>query len=197
MVIIIILMSILIVFCSIFWLFDVLKTTNTEGLESMTQSLHIYPNTYEERKNVTKNLPEILKNELDNLILYKKFGISKWGVDPNSQQLIIYAYDIQDQNEINNLQNKKIGNWTIRIVHDTGIENEIKEVYTELKQMETDSDLQVSGCEMLPADRKIRMGVYKSTSDNQKLNDTVIKGWTVEVYLAGRPPIPPTLPRKT
>lgn len=189
-VIIIILVIILIVFCSGLWLFNVLKTRNMEGSETMTQSLHLYPNTWEERKNVTKDLPDILKNEVDELILHAKFGISKWGVDPDNQQLIIYAYNIQNQDETNKLQNKKIGNWTIRIVHDTEIETEIKEVYTELKRMENTYDLQVACVETAPSEKKITMWVSNSTPDNQKLNGTQIKGWTVEVYLAGQPRVP-------
>jgi hypothetical protein len=189
-VIIIILLGILIVICSIFWL-NVLKPRNTEGLGTMTQSIYTYPNTWEDRKNITKDFPDILKNEMDELILYGKFGISKWGVDSDNQQLIIYVYNIQNQSEINKLQNKKDGNWTIKILHDTDIETEINEVYTELKRMENTYDLHVAGVEIAPSEKKITMWVSNTTPDNQKLNGTQIKGWSVEVYLAG-PPRSPT-----
>lgn len=189
--ILIILMAIAIIFCSSFWIFSTIKK-NIKGFDPLTPSLRTYPNTWEERKNVTKDLPDSLKNETDELIFHGKFGISKWGVDPNNQQLIIYVYNIQDQNEIDNLQNKKIGNWTISIIHDLEIEIENKEIYAELKRMENNSDLQVAGVEMTPADKKITMWVSKSTPENQKLNGAVIKGWTVEVYLADSP-FPPKI----
>jgi hypothetical protein len=166
------------------------ENVNQQGFDILAQSLHIYPNTWEERKNVTNDLPDTLKKEIDKLILDKKFGISKWGVDLNNQQLIIYAYNIQNRDEMEKLQNKKIGNWTINIIEDTEIEMETNEVYTELKRMENTYDLQVAGVEIAPSEKKITMWVSNTTPDNQKLNGTQIKGWTVEVYLAG-PPISP------
>ncbi|AGB01949.1 hypothetical protein Metfor_0893 [Methanoregula formicica SMSP] len=161
----------------------------------MTQSLRIYPDTWEERKNVTKDLPDSLKNEMDDIILFGKFGISKWGVDTANQQLIIYAYNIQDKKEIDMLQNKKIGNWTIYVIHDSEIEDEIKEVYAELKRIENSSDLHVAGVEMMPADKKIIMHVSTLTHDNEKLSNTTLKGWGVEVVLAGR--LKPTITNST
>ena len=73
-------------------------------------------------------IPGDLKNEVQSMNEKKQFTVSKWEFDPESNDITLYAYDIDNQSVIDNLQKKFVGNDSISIVHDIEFERKRGEV---------------------------------------------------------------------
>lgn len=129
--------------------------------------------------------------------LQVRLGFSKWKFDPVKKEMTLYAYDIQDENAINNLQGKRIDNYTIKIIPDKEFETTRAEVYDQLWQLRQNPDYQLARISMVtdafgdPPGYYAELWVYHSTSENRKLDNTTIKGWRILVY-----PMAP-LPKET
>jgi hypothetical protein len=93
-------------------------------------------NIGEIKNGLPDQLPEDLRRELEAIQLNITFEIRTWEFDPDNNQVIIHAYDIINENEVNYLQGRQVGNWTIRVVHDVGYEEEKDRVRAELMEME-------------------------------------------------------------
>ncbi|QSZ68283.1 hypothetical protein RJ40_12650 [Methanofollis aquaemaris] len=139
-----------------------------------------------ETENMTlEELPEDLKDEIEHIRLYSKFGISKLELDAKNKHLVIYAFDITDEKEVSDLQGKQISNWTIQIVHDVDYEKERDQIRTELMELEKDPELQIAGFDL--STEEINVWVYERTPENQALDGKEIHGWTVHVWVALTP----------
>lgn len=128
----------------------------------------------------------------------QNFTLDKWEFNPvKRNEIILYAHDIRNENAINKLQGKQIGNYTIRIIHDTEFETTRAEIEEYLAQLRKNPDYQIAGISMVtnpfenPTGHYAELWCYSSTPENKKLDNTMIKGWKIFVY-----PLPP-LPKNS
>jgi hypothetical protein len=141
-----------------------------------------------------QKIPDDLNNMLRSMNDNKQFTLSKWEFDPALNEITLYAHDINNQQEIDNLQRKSVGKYSIRIVHDTEFEKNLEDVRQQLAELRKNPDYQIAGMVMTtdtlndPPQNYVELWVYKSTVENQKLNNTVINGWKILVYPESLPP---------
>jgi len=133
--------------------------------------------------------PELLE-QLKNLNLqYHDFAINKWGIDPNTNEIILYMNNIRNQSQIDDLQGTHICNYTIRIIHDTEFEKIRDEVYNNLTLLRKDSRYQINTINMGTNAFGIsdspryyaEVWVNELTPENQKLDNTMIQGWRIQI----------------
>jgi hypothetical protein len=104
----------------------------------------------------------------------------------------LYAIDIRNESEIKGFEGKKIGNDTIYIIHDTDFETKRSEVFAYLWELKKNPDYQISDISMVtdPYGPYVELWCYKSTPENKKLDNTMIQGWKILVYVESYPPSP-------
>lgn len=150
-------------------------------------SVNITPELKDTNSSPIK-LPSELRNELRTLEWKYSIGFSKWNYDPIENEIILYDYPTFNENVVKNLQGKQIGNFTIRIQHDTEFETTRVKVREQLWQLHTNPDYQLARISMItdpfgdPPGNYAELWVYNSTPENKKLDNTVIQGWTILVY---------------
>lgn len=135
--------------------------------------------TYEE-------LPEEVQEKIDNIKLYSKFGISKWEIDSKNKKIVIYAYNIRDEDEVNSLKDAKTGEWTFKVIHDINYEKELEQAWAVFMEMENDPALQISTFDM--SSEEVLIWVTNLTPENKALDGTVILNRTIHVYVCATPP---------
>ncbi len=132
--------------------------------------------------------PEEVREELKDLRRgnNRTFSISKWGFDPDKKLVVVYAYSrseermVQDKKGMEALQGRKIGDWTLTVIHDVDYEKEREQVAAELLQFQKEHpELEIVGCITSPT--TIDMWVRNLTPDNEVLNGTVMHNRTVQV----------------
>ncbi len=144
--------------------------------------------------NATSREDPVAYKPSDNLSheiqsLQSQFGISKWELNSEKNEIVIYVYDIQEEEEIRELQRKRVENLTIKAIHDTDFENTRAEVTEYLSRLRRNNpDYQIARISMVtdafgdPPGNYAELWVYNSTPENQKLDGTVIQGWTIQIY---------------
>jgi len=145
----------------------------------------------EDTTKALKKLPSLeLQKEFQDLGSQYSIGFSKWEFNPEKKEITLYFYSFGTYNEngINRLQGKQIGNYTIRVIHDIEFETTKTEVYEQLSQFRKNPEYQISHISMEtnafgdPPGNYAELWVYKSTPENKKLDNTVIQGWKIQVY---------------
>lgn len=144
-----------------------------------------------ELKNVnnSKKLPSPeLQQEFRSLQSQYSLGFSKWDFDPIKNEITLYDYPTFNEKVVNDLQGKKIDNYTIRILHDTEFIVTQEEVYKQLWRLHKDPAYQLARIAMVtdafgdPGGNYAELWVYNSTPENTKLDNTMVQGWTILVY---------------
>jgi PKD repeat protein len=141
-----------------------------------------------------QKIPDDLKNVMRSMNYNGQFTISKWEFDPTTEELTLYAYDINNPRVIDNFQAKLVGKYSIRVVHDTEFEKNRADVQQRLLQLRKNPDYQIAWIAMHtdtindPPENYVELWAYKSTPENKKLDNTVIKGWKILVYPVSQPP---------
>jgi len=136
------------------------------------------------KQDISEKSSELIKS----IALNDQFSINDWEFDPNTKEFVVYVHDIKDEHVIDSYQNKTIGDNTVRIVYDKEFEINRVNVEKQLFELKKDSDYQISWIGMVthtmsePSEKSVEMWVYKSTPQNQKMDGTVIQGWTIHVY---------------
>ncbi|HUT39304.1 MAG TPA: hypothetical protein VMW77_08390 [Methanoregula sp.] len=154
-------------------------TTSDKASGNFTPELKI-------TNNISKELPSPDLKKFQ--ALQAQFGFSKWEFDPVKKEMTLYAYDIQNESVIKNLQGKQIDNYTIQIIHDTEFKTTRAEVQKQLIKLRKNPEYQIDGIFMVtdafgdPPGNYAELWVYKSTPENKKLDNTVIMGWKILVY---------------
>ena len=178
--------------CCGLWMVGGLQLPQTENMEvtkNMTpEGLYLPEEVHRalDGANMTQEeLPEDVKEEVKAIRCYSKFSISKWKFDSKNKQITIYAIDIQDKDEVDDLQAKQISNWTIKIIHDVAYEEKRDQVWTELLELEENPELQIAGFDMGAGE--VNMWVYNLTPENQALDGQKIHGWTIHIWKALTP----------
>ena len=145
------------------------------------------------------NLPVGVKEEILKISRDYIFTINKWEFDPaKNDTIILYVYDIRNESSLEDLQGKQIGNYTVQIIHDTEFETTRAEVQGYLNMLRKNPDYQIDSISMVtdrindPPANNAELWVYKSTTEIQNLDHTIIKGWKIQVYDESPLPEPPT-----
>jgi hypothetical protein len=161
------------------------------------------PTTVSANKNdAQKDLPSpALLKELRKFGLnYYKFGIHKWEFGPDTDEITLYAYSIHNQSQVDALQGTHIGNYTIRILHDTEFERTQHELVQNLTLLQQDSRYQIDHFYTTvdpfgdPPGYYIELWTLGYTPENRKLDNTMMNGWKIQVYPISPDPTNPPLP---
>lgn len=141
-------------------------------------------------------LPIDLRYEVRRISQNNQFSIHKWEFDPtNRNQVFLYVSDIRNTSIFEEYQGKQVGNYTIRLIHDTEFETSRSEVELYLNQLMKNPDYQIATFSMVtdttvnPPEYNVELWCYKTTPENQKLDHMIIKGWKILVFPAA--PLPP------
>ena len=164
-------------------------------------SINISPAFIDKNSSPSK-LPPDIQNDIEQIARNYIFTINKWEFDPvKRDEIIFYAYDIRNESSIENLQGKQIGNYTLKIIHDTEFETTRSEVNEYLNGLGKNPDYQINSISMVtdrindPPENHAELWVYKSTPENKKLDNAVIKGWKILVYPVSSPPYTTKTPK--
>jgi hypothetical protein len=115
-------------------------------------------------------------------------AFSKLKYNPVKNEITLYDYPTFNKYAALEIDGKKIGNYTIRLQHDTEFVTIQEEVKRQLFQLRKNSDYQIDGISMVtdpfgnPPGNYGELWVYQSTQENKKLDNTVILGWKILVY---------------
>jgi hypothetical protein len=145
-----------------------------------------------ENKEVIENmtleeLNETIKNELKQIELMHK--VTKWELDDEQKNITIYEIGMNDD-QIAELEKKKIGNWNITVLPDIDYINEKEAATAEIMKLEKDPELQIAAI-MSAADREEKVfiiWVYNRTPKNEALDGKVIHGWKIRISGPGYRP---------
>ncbi|OPY36073.1 MAG: hypothetical protein A4E35_02115 [Methanoregula sp. PtaU1.Bin051] len=163
----------------------------SEGNGNMTQKIPLRLNQQQVLDYWKKVLPDDVNKEMYRIRFTssQNFSISLWEIDPNNEQVTFYICRVRNQDEIHNIQGKKIDNWTIRIIHDTEFEKEIDSIYIELNKLKMKPELQILSFYaqkdpwVVPPKKEIILWVKNQTPENQQLDKTDMRGWKISVYI--------------
>jgi hypothetical protein len=96
--------------------------------------------------------------------------------------------------QIDELQNKQVGDWYVTAVPDTEMINEMDAVWAEMRQLEKDPEKQIATSEMHAGNGRIELFVYlfNYTPKNRELLKNGIRGWKVDGGAVTTPSRTPT-----
>jgi hypothetical protein len=124
------------------------------------------------------------------------FTVDKWEFDPvTNNEIKIYAHDIQNESAVRDLQGKKIGNYTIQIIHDREFESMRANTSAYLTELQNKPEYQIAARSMLtnsfvdPVAHDAEVYVYHMTPENQELKNTTFNGWKINVYVLTPDPV--------
>jgi|WetSurMetagenome_2_1015567.scaffolds.fasta_scaffold328974_1 hypothetical protein len=170
-----------------------LETANSSGALQNSSAI-LAPELVDTNLSLRK-IPPKIQHEIQ--LVTDPLAIDKWEFDlVKRDQINVYVYDIRNESEIVGYQGKRIGNYTLHIIHDTEFETTRSEVSTYLMQLRKNPDYQIAHVSMItnsfedPIGYYAELGCYGSTPQNKKLGGVVIKGWTILVYPMSPPPTP-------
>jgi len=129
-----------------------------------------------------------LKKIVQSMDRNDQFTLNKWEFNPTSNEVMFYVFDVKDESMMNDLQGKQVGNYTIHVIHDSEFEDVRENVSQQLRQLMDNPDYQIAEIGMItdrvndPPGNYVDLWVYKSTPENNGLDNTVINGWTIRVY---------------
>jgi len=136
--------------------------------------------------------PESVSTELDRLNREKPFAINKWEIDEKKKNITLYVIGMTAA-QINETQNKQVGEWTLTAVPDTEMMKEEEIVRTDMNRLERDPDMQIAGYTLSVGDGRIEIFVYlfNYTPANRELLKNGLRGWKVNGGpVATMPPTP-------
>lgn len=135
------------------------------------------------------DLPDELKPIVESIKNSHEFGISRWDVDSINKSMIIFIYNIRDEQMIDSLNGKTVDGYSIQIVHDIEFERTRDDVRTQLLKFRENPDYQINGISMgtnafgisNSPEYYAEVWVNELTPENRKLDNTLIDGWTIQV----------------
>lgn len=137
-------------------------------------------------------LPESVSTELDRLNREKPFAINKWEIDENKKNITLYVIGMTTA-QINELQNKQVGEWTLTAVPDTEMMKEEEIVRAEMNKLERDPGMQLATYSMAVGNGRIELFVYlfNYTPKNREFLKNGLRGWKVDGGPVATPPPSP------
>lgn len=128
-----------------------------------------------------------LLEQLRTFSMHQDFGINTWEFGPDTNQITLFVNDIRNDSQIEILQGTHIGNYTIRIIHDTEFEKIRNDVLTNLTQLQKDSRYHINTINMGTAPFSSPPGYFTEvwvdelTPENKKLDNSMIQGWRIKI----------------
>jgi hypothetical protein len=139
-------------------------------------------------KNMTpEELNETIIAELKQMVL--RHMVTKWEIDDEQKYITIYEVGMTDD-QIAELEKKKIGGWNVSVQSDIDYINEKEAAMAEIMELKKDPELQISGF-MSDADyegKAFIIWVYNRTPENEALDGKVIYGWKIRIAGPGYKP---------
>ncbi|GAB6285736.1 MAG: hypothetical protein STSR0009_19370 [Methanoregula sp.] len=138
-------------------------------------------------------LPGLVNDELDRINLEKAFTVNRWEIDENQKKIVLYVIWMNAR-QINELQNKQVGDWYVTAVPDTEMIKEIETVRAEMHKLEQDPEMQLATYSMHVGHGRIALYVYlfNYTPKNRELLKNGIRGWKVDGGAVTTPSWTPT-----
>ena len=184
--IITVIITAIIFFVAGFWMAGILPQTAPAPVENSTANAGPGLNTTAIRGDQVPS-PE-LADEFYALQTRYSIAFSKLKYNPVKNEITLYDYPTFNKYAALEIDGKKIGNYTIRLQHDTEFVTIQEEVKKQLFQLRKNPDYQIDGISMVtdpfgnPPGNYAELWVYQSTQENKKLDNTVILGWKILVY---------------
>lgn len=122
----------------------------------------------------------------------RSFTINNWEFDPAKKELIVYVHDIKNKNAYDKLDGRFNSNYSVRIVHDTEFEEIREDVEQQLVDLRQNPNYQIAWIGTVTDTngdvprKSVELWVYKSTPENEKIDNTVIQGWIIHVHPISR-----------
>jgi hypothetical protein len=137
-----------------------------------------------------KQFPSEIQSEIQTLADTYSIAPSYWGFDPFNNQIDLIAYGIHNSSATRDLEGKQIDNYTIHIFNGTELETTRPDVGKYFLDLEHNPDYQIGSSELVndPKGPYVILWCYKSTPYNKKLDNMVINGWRILVYVESLPP---------
>jgi len=132
-----------------------------------------------------KDFPTEIQTDIQTLADIYSIAPDHWGFDPINNEIDLLAQNIQNTSTYKDLSGKKIGNFTIHIFNDTELHTTASEVNAYLNDLRKNPDYQISPFEMVYSHEGpyVVLWCFKLTPENKKLDNKVIKGWRIRVYV--------------
>ncbi|MDD5187685.1 MAG: hypothetical protein PHF57_05715 [Methanoregula sp.] len=138
-------------------------------------------------------LPKSVNADLSRLNKEKPFVVNRWEIDENQKKIVLYVIWMNAR-QINELQNKQVGDWYVTAVPDTEMIKEMETVRAEMHQLEQDPEMQLATYTMGVGNGHIDLYVYlfNYTPKNRELLKNGIRGWKVDGGAVTTPSWTPT-----
>jgi len=138
-------------------------------------------------ENMTfEELNETLTAELDQM-KFSGILVTRKEIDAEQKIIIIYEAGMTDD-QISELEKKKIDGWKITVQPDVDYINEKEAAMDEIKELKKDPELEIAGFMPGGGEKEVMVWVYNRTSENEALDGKVIHGWTIRIYTSPTPP---------
>lgn len=114
------------------------------------------------------------QNEFRGILVTRK------EIDAEQKILIIYEAGMTDD-QIAELEKKKIGGWKVMVQPDVDYINEKKAAMAEIMELQKDPELQIAGFMPGGDEKEVIVWVYNRTPENEALHGKVIHGWKIRI----------------
>ncbi len=108
-----------------------------------------------------------------------KIGTTRWRADVDNKTITIFVWNLTPSNE--KYDGLKIDGWTLNIVEDLELKNEIKKVNATLREKFGDEAAWIISIDPRTGEKSVKV-FAPSVHANQKLNNTTLDGWKIYVY---------------
>jgi len=115
-----------------------------------------------------------------------------WGFDSVNNEIDLVMHDVNSTAK--DLRGKQIGNYSIYLFTDTELASTYPEASAHLLDLMKNPEYQISSFDMVtsgtivnPTGPYVELHVYKTVPENEKLDNTMIKGWRILVYPLSNP----------
>jgi hypothetical protein len=128
-----------------------------------------------------KQFPPEIRNDIWDYAEKYSIPFVNWGFDPVNDEIDLSAYDFHDTNAINDLNEKKIGNYTIHIFNETELKKEESVVRAYFTELGKKPEYQIDNINLETHSGRSYITLYYnvSTTENQKIQNSNYKGWKV------------------
>jgi len=131
-----------------------------------------------------QQFPSETRNDIWDYAEKYSIPFVNWGFDPVNNEIDLSAYDFHDTNAINDLNGKKIGNYTIHIFNETELKKEEPVVRAYFTELGKKPEYQIDNINLETHSGRSYIILYYnvSTTENQKIQNSFYNGWKVKIY---------------
>lgn len=159
------------------------------GRTTMEKTPENFTHVFKDNNSSPNLLPHEIRQEIQQH-KRKNFTLNKWEFNlAKRNEINLYVHDIRSENAINEFQGEQIGNYTIHLIHDTEFEASRAEVFNYLWGLRKNPVYQINSVSMTtdrindPPENIAEVWAYKSTPENKALDNTIIKGWRIQIFV--------------